>query len=171
MYTSTIMARIDLDARAHKYFLRILKEHFKDEPGRMAKALGEGIQVVSDLKARRRRLTHNYIERISDLINVDPMEFFKGADTGYVTEVHEEKAVWRIREAKHLGDDVVQQIETVTDSLLSVARKKGQTAEDLPCEEQNGHVFRSGEEQNKQIRDLQRKLRDKLTKKTRKRSA
>lgn len=118
-----------LDDRAHRFFLQILKDRFNDKPRLLAKAIGVPASYVSDWKGgKHRRLTIEHIEQISKIVGIDPAAFFIAPGTPYIAEVHEMKAVSKIRVATELG--VLSQVEAVTDAVLKVAEKEGQIADE-----------------------------------------
>ena len=112
-----------IEKRILTNFMRILKEYFGNKPGKLADALDVKPSFISDVIHKRRNLTTNYIERISELIKIDPIEFYKGPTSKYVTEQYEVTAVQQAREAKKLGDDVVNQVEAVTEAVINQVKK------------------------------------------------
>lgn len=139
------MEEIDLDKRVHMNFIRILKEHFENKPGKLAAALDVQPSYVSDVIHKRRNLTNNYIERICELAKIDPIEFFKSPTAKYVTEQFEQRAIQQAREAKKLGDDVVNQVEAVTEAVINQVKKtRGLSGKSKTAASNVGLVRRKG---------------------------
>ncbi len=126
-----LMWTIDrLNELYRKNLLRLLKQTGLKK-GEFAAKAGFGGDYLSQLIRDKYPVPigKDTLLKICNAFHVSPRYFDYEEDEPIPLTIHEEKAVYRTREAENLGPAVVEQLELITDAVIEASKKRGKTAE------------------------------------------